>query len=166
MNAKISLIVAVDNKNGMGKVGKMPWHVPADLKRFKELTTGKIIIMGRKTFDSIGRILPNRTNIIITRDKDYKVGGAVVVNSLEEAIKLSKQKLTSQKNLDSGIFIIGGGEIFRQSMKIADRIYLTKIKGDFNADTFFPDYSDFKKNLFEELGEDNGYKYKFLELEK
>ena len=153
---KISLIAAIDSKNGLGKSGVMPWHIPEDLKRFKQITSGHTIIMGRKTFESIGKALPDRTNIVITQKLELQVQDALVVHSLSEAIEKAK----------GDIFVIGGGEIFKQAISIADKLYLTQIEGDFNCDTFFPDYSAFAKETFIGAGETNGIRYKFLELEK
>jgi len=161
---KISLIVAVDKNRGIGKNGKMPWHIPVDLKRFKELTTGNIVIMGRKTFSSIGMPLSNRTNIVVTRDKNYKVNGALVVNSLEEALRQARGKLS--ESVDSEIFIIGGGQIFQEAINIADKLYLTLVEGKFDVDTYFPDYSKFNKKVYEKEGESNGFKYRFINLER
>lgn len=167
---KISLIVAIDDKNGIGKNGKMPWDVPADLKRFKELTLNHPVIMGRKTFESIGRVLPGRTNIVVTGDLGFKIkdlasqGQALrsyVVNSLENAIEQAKKAIGSDE-----VFIVGGGQVFREAINIADKLYITKIEGDYDADTFFPDYSEFNKIVYEEKGESNGYKFKFIDLEK
>src|SRR3989338_7621685 len=138
---KISMIVAMDEKRGIGKDNSLMWKIPGELARFKQITMGHPIIMGRKTFESIGRVLPGRKNIIITRDGNYKVAGAEVVNSLEEALIQAKSGNTDE------IFIIGGGQIFEQALSLTDRLYLTLVKGDFKADTFFPDYSDFKKEI-------------------
>ena len=136
----ISLIVAMDKNRAIGKKSRLPWHLPADLARFKQITFGHSIIMGRKTFDSIGRALPGRTNIVITRNSDWftqsAVEGAGVLraSSLEEAINLAEQAEGSGE-----IFIIGGGEIFKEAILLTDRLYvtevLTKVAG---ADTFFP----------------------------
>lgn len=162
-NTKISLIVAVDEKNGIGKAGpyRMLWHIPEDLKRFKEITTGHVVIMGRNTLESMGGPLLNRVNVVITRDLAYKNAGVIIVHSLEEAIEVSREHEKKGE-----IFIIGGGQIFEQAIRLADKLYLTKIKGDFRADTFFPNYSNFKKTTFQQEGESNGYSYRFLELEK
>jgi dihydrofolate reductase len=157
----ISIIVAVDEKRGIGKNNDLLVKIPADLKRFKEITSGHPIVMGRKTFESIGRVLPNRTNIIITRDPEYKEDGAVVVHSLDEAIEQAKSASGS-----SEIFIIGGGQIFEQALPMTDRIYLTLVKGDYEADIFFPDYSEFKKVIHQEEGESDGLKYTYLNLER
>lgn len=161
MNPKIIIIAAIDDKRGLGKNNKMTWNISDELKRFKEITTPHPIIMGRKTFESIGRVLPNRQNIIVTRNVDYKIDGAIVVGSLEAAIAKAKEKEKDK------IFIIGGGEVFKQALEknLVDELYLTIIEGDFNADTFFPDYSDFKI-VSEEERESEGYKYKFVNLAK
>lgn len=127
---KINLIVAVDEKNGIGKGNQLPWHLPADLLHFKKLTTGFPIIMGRKTFDSIGKVLPNRRNIVISRQPSLEVPGAEVTGSLQGALELCRE--------ENDIFIIGGAQIFEQALPLADCIYLTVIQHDFDADTFFP----------------------------
>lgn len=139
MNPTISIIASHDDNLGIGKKNKLAWHLSTDLKRFKKLTMGHPIIMGRKTFDSIGRILPGRDNIIITRSPQHSAPERNVcyVDSLGKAIKLAKTK--DQKE----IFIIGGGEIYKQALPLADKLYLTHVYGDFNCDVFFPDYPDF-----------------------
>ncbi|MDO8493355.1 MAG: dihydrofolate reductase [bacterium] len=130
----ISLIVAMDKNRAIGKRGELPWYLPADLARFKRITYGHPIIMGRKTFESIGRALPNRTNIIVTR-KMFEVGLRTFrVASLKEAIGLA-----SINDGGEEIFIIGGGEIFRESINLADRIYMTEVLAEVpEADVFFP----------------------------
>ncbi len=163
---KVSIIVAMDDKRGIGKNNRLPWHIPEDLKRFKRLTSGHTIIMGRKTFESIlsyiGKPLPDRINMVITRNPDFKAEGVSINTSLEEALSEAKE------NEQSEIFIIGGAQIFQQAidMGVVDRIYLTQVEGDYNADTFFPDYSKFKRVVSEELGEEGKYKFRFLELER
>lgn len=157
----ISIIVAVSENNVIGKRGTLPWYIPEDLKRFRSLTTGHPIIMGRKTHESIGKPLPNRTNIIITRDLEYKSKGCIVVNSLEEALEKAKTSEGSDE-----IFIIGGGEIYSQAMDKTDKIYLTFIKGNLDGDVYFPDYSAFKNRKKVDEGETDQYKYEFLELTK
>lgn len=129
----ISLVVAVDLQGGMGKDNKLLCHLPADLKQFKTLTLGKPIIMGRKTFDSIGKVLPGRVNIILSR-QDIEIEGALVMGSLDEALQLT-----------SGlpeVMIIGGSEIYAQAMPLAHCIYLTKIHHQFSADVYFPHMDD------------------------
>ena len=165
----VNIIVAMDEKRGIGKDNQLLFRIKEDFKRMTELTKGHPIIMGRKTFQSIGRILPERYNIVITRDSGFKINDLregenyVVVNSLENAIEKAKQSPGSSET-----FIFGGGEIFAEAMRknLVDKLYLTIVQGDFNADTFFPDYADFKKVVFEKQGESEGYRYRFLELEK
>ncbi len=154
----ISIIVAVDEKRGIGKDNTLPWHIPEDLKRFKNLTSGHPIIMGRKTFESIGKPLPNRTNIIITRDANYSSMGTFVTHSLEDALHLAQGAPGSEE-----IFVIGGGQIFQQALPIVGRIYLTLVKGIFPADVFFPDYSGFAKVISSEQSQDQACTFLTLE---
>lgn len=157
----ISIIVAMDEKRGIGKNGGIPWHIPEDLKRFKAITSGHPVIMGRKTFESIGHPLPNRTNIVVTRDKKKTISGTIMANSLEEAIRLAQGKPGSDE-----ISIIGGGQIYAQAIRLADKLYLTIVEGTYDADTFFPDYSAFTKEVSRESHESDGYKYTFLDLQR
>ena len=134
---RVSLIVAVSENGVIGKGNNLPWHLPKDMQFFKNKTTGHHVIMGRKNHESIPhkfRPLPNRTNIVITRNKKYVGEGCIIVNSLEEALKISKD------NQEKETFIIGGGEIYKIALekKLVDRIYLTRIYHCFNGDTFFP----------------------------
>lgn len=154
----VSIIAAIGENRELGKDNKLLWHIPADFTRFKEITFGRPIIMGRKTYESIGKPLPGRTNIIITRDNNYQQEGCLVTHSLKEAISAAKNKDEKE------IFIIGGGQIYQQAIGIADKLYLTIVKGSFDADTFFPDYSRFKKIVFQKEGQFNQYNYTFLEL--
>ncbi len=158
--SKVSLIVALSENLVIGKDNKLPWHISEDLKRFKEVTKGHPVIMGRKTFESIGRPLPGRLNIVITRNSGWKQEGVEVVSSLDEAIKLAKQKDTEE------IFVIGGGQIFEEAIKLADKLYLTIVHENIEGDTYFPDYSEFKKEVFKEEGQSNNLKFTFLELER
>ena len=130
----ISMIVAVAENGVIGSGNQMPWHISEDLKRFKAITTGHPVVMGRKTFESLGRPLPNRTNVVITRDPAYVAEGAVVVGSLEAAIAMFP--------VAEEVFIIGGGEIYRQAMPLADRLYITRIGEAFEGDTLFPDIDE------------------------
>lgn len=160
---KISIIAAIGKNKELGKDNKLLWHIPEDFKRFKNLTSGHPIIMGRKTWDSLPlKPLPNRTNIIVTQNSKLKTTKIFVVNSMKQAIEMGKRTGTEEA------FIIGGGQIYEQAIKkgLVDKLYLTVIDANFDADTFFPDYSEFKKVVFEEEGESDGYEYKFLELEK
>jgi len=131
---KISLIVAMDERRGIGWKGRLPWHLSADLKRFKELTMGHHLVVGRKTFESIGRALPGREMIVITRKKEYQAEGAQAAHSLGEALELV------QKSGESEVFIAGGGAVFAEALRIADKIYLTRVQAVAEADTFFPDF--------------------------
>lgn len=140
----IILIAAISKNNEIGKNNQLLWHLPDDFKRFKTLTTGHYIIMGRKTFESFPKPLPNRTHIIISRQKNYAVENCIVVSSLEEAIKVCP------KNED--IYIIGGGEIYKQSIDFADKLEITLVDHDFEADTFFPEIDENKWKVdFEEF---------------
>jgi dihydrofolate reductase len=130
---KISLIVAMSSNRAIGLNNQMPWHIPADLKRFKQITMGHPIIMGRKTFDAIGRLLPGRANIIVSRNSAYQQQGCVVVDSIEAAIKHGCQ-------LADEVFVIGGSTLYEATLPIADTLYVTEIKKDFEGDTFFPDF--------------------------
>lgn len=156
----ISLIAAIGKNRELGLKNQLLVKIPEDLKRFQKLTTNHTVIMGRKTYDSIGRVLPNRTNIILTRDKNTILDHCVVCWSLDEA--LTKARSSEREE----IFIIGGGEIYRQAIGMADKLYLTVIDQEFKADTFFPDYSDFTKTNVNAEGEFGGMKYQFLELER
>jgi dihydrofolate reductase len=123
----VSLIVAASRNGVIGNKGRLPWHLPADLQRFKRITMGHPILMGRKTFESIGKPLPGRTNIVITRQKGFQFRGTTVVHSLEEALLMCEKEKEA--------FVIGGAEIFRQALPFADRIYLMRIEKDFEGDT-------------------------------
>lgn len=161
----VSIIVAVAGKNRViGKQGGLPWYIPAELKRFKSITMGHPIIMGRKTHESIGRVLPGRTNIVVTHDPDYSKQGINVVHSLEEALKTAQNQPGGEE-----IFVIGGGEIYKQALPLANKLYLTYIDIDkeIEGDVFFPDYPEFKKVIYEsDWQEHEGFRYKFLELER
>lgn len=156
----INIICALAENNAIGKDNQLLWHIPEDLKRFKGITTGHPVIMGRKTRESIGRPLPNRTNIVVSQSLKATKGG-YISSSLENAIKFAKQ----QEGGDQ-VFIIGGGEIYQQSLPLADKLYLTVVKGSFNADTFFPDYSDFQNVTVKGNGQYKNIQYTFLELER
>ena len=160
----LSIIAAIDSKNGIGKNGQLLFKIPEDFKRMKTLSMSHPIIMGRKTYESIGRPLPGRTNIVITHNVSLArslLANVTVASSVEEALEIAKKSPGAKE-----IFIFGGGEIFKQIMPQVDRIYLTKVEGDFNADTFFPDYSEFKKVLHQESGQFENLKYKFVDLER
>ena len=138
----ITLIAAAGINNELGKDNDLVWHLPIDFKRFKELTTNHHIIMGRKTFESFPKLLPNRIHIIITRNTTYQAEGAIIVHSMKEALRLV--------NNDDQPFIIGGGEIYKIGMDVADKIELTRVYSSFEADTFFPEILRDKWKLVKE----------------
>ena len=155
---KVTLIAAAGENNELGKDSDLVWHLPDDFKRFKKLTTGHYIIMGRKTFETFPSLLPNRTHVIITRKKDYNPQGTIVVHSLEKALEVAKE--------DPQPFVIGGGEIYKLSMEKADVIELTRVHGTFEADTFFPeiDEEEWKLTAREEHAADERHNYAFTYL--
>lgn len=158
----VTLIAAASENNIIGKDNKLIWRLSDDLKHFKELTKGHFVIMGRKTFESMPKALPNRTNVIITRKTDYKAENAIVVNSLEKALKVAEN--------DNQPFIIGGGEIYKLSMEIADRIELTRVHTSIEGDTSFPEIDLEKwqevKNEKRLKNEKNEYDFSFLRYDK
>lgn len=165
---KISIIAAISENRALGKDGKLLWQIPEDMKRFKKLTTGHVVIMGRKTFESLPekfRPLPNRKNFIITRNKNYSNKKVTVCESIEQAISKAEE-------YNKEIFIIGGGQIYEQAIKYADKLYLTIVAPHRKelcwkqADTFFPEYKEFKKVVAKRDSGDDNYQYTFLELEK
>ena len=165
---RVSLIVAVSENGVIGKDNDLIWHLPKDMKFFKDTTQGHHVIMGRKNFESIPhkfRPLPNRTNVIVTRQSGYVAENCVVVNSVEESIEVAK------KNGDTEPFVIGGGQIYKVALEnnMIDRIYLTRIHHIFEGDTFFPNLSEDWKVISREdckADEKNKYDYSFLVLEK
>lgn len=129
---QLSIIVAVANKNVIGINNTLPWHLPEDLKRFKALTMGHHIVMGRKTYESLGRLLPGRTTVIVTRNKHYQVEGAVVVHSIEQALSVCAE--------DDEVFLIGGAELYQQGFQHADKLYMTEVHTDVEGDAFLPEF--------------------------
>lgn len=155
---RISMIAAMSENRVIGRNNRLPWDIPEDLNRFREITRGHPVIMGRKTYESIGRLLPERLNIIITRDPNYKVEGAIVTHKLTDAIVYAESKERRE------IFIIGGAEIFAQAMSIADKLYLTIIHAAIEGDTFFPDYSRFQTEIARQDSSNEKYQYTFIDL--
>jgi len=152
-NQTITLIAAASENDALGKNNGLVWHLPDDFKRFKKLTTGHHIIMGRKTFETFPEPLPNRIHVVITRDKTYKKFGAIVVHSIKEALEIAKQ--------DDQPFIIGGGEIYKQGLEYADKIELTRVHSEFSADTFFPHIDENKWELVNEEHHPKDEKHEF-----
>nr|WP_223593265.1 dihydrofolate reductase [Neobacillus bataviensis] len=159
----ISFIVAMDENRVIGKDNQLPWHLPEDLKFFKRVTMGHPIAMGRKTHESIGRVLPGRENIIITRQKEYESEGCTVFTSVEEFVKNCREQ-------SDEIFVIGGAEIFKETFPYADRLYITHIYENFAGDTFFPEFDLEQWELTScEKGikdEKNPYNYEFRIYDK
>mgnify|MGYP006167931877 FL=1 len=158
----LGLVVAVSTNNAIGKNNQLLWHLPADLKHFKEITSGHPIIMGRKTYDSIGRALPKRRNIVITRQKDLIIPNVEVVNDLTAAIALCKD--------EPEVFVIGGAEIYKHALAYTDKIYLTTVHKEYDADTFFPELnaSEWKTTHqeYHNADEKNSVAYTFSTLER
>ncbi len=155
----ISIICAIGKNRAIGKKNKLLWNIPEDLEHFKKITLGHPVIMGRKTFESIGRPLLDRTNIVVTRDESYQQDKCLVVHSLKEAIQKAK-KIDSEE-----VFVIGGGSIYAQVIDLADKLYLTIVDDMVeDADTFFPEYDQFNKVIKEEHFETDKFNYSFVEL--
>jgi dihydrofolate reductase len=157
----VTIVVAIAENYAIGKHNQLLWHMPADLKHFKQITSGHTVIMGRKTYDSVGKPLPNRRNIIITR-QDITIPGCEVVKSVDEALALSVN--------EKEVFIVGGAEIYKLAMDKTDRVYLTIIHHLFDADSFFPeiDYMEWKEVSREDhpADEKHKYAYSFITLER
>ena len=156
----LKILVAFDENRVIGKNNTLIWHLPADLKRFKALTTGHVIIMGRKTFESIGKPLPNRTTIVISRQSDLQIEGVIITHSVEEAI-LKAKSVTRED-----IFIVGGAEIYALSLPLADQILVTQLHDIFEGDAFFPEIpldtwvvSERERGVTDEK---NAYQYSYL----
>lgn len=158
-----TIVVAMGEKNEIGSGNQLLWHLPKDLKHFKDLTSGHPIIMGRKTYESIGKALPNRTNIVVSRKKNWFQEGILIVGSIKEAVKFAKK-------IDENIFIIGGGNVYEQTMEIADRLEVTLVKANLEADTYFPKINEkiWKKieEICHEKDEKNQYDFCFQTYEK
>ena len=162
--SRITIIAAIANNNALGKDNDLIWLLPADLKRFKQVTSGHHILMGRNTFESIGKPLPNRTTVIITRNNNYKAAGCIVVDSIEKALEVSKN--------DDQIFIIGGAQIYKQAMESnwVDQLDITQVHHSFEADVYFPEIDS---EIWEEISREdfsadkkNQYKYSFIRYKK
>ena len=152
---KLITIAAAGEQNELGKDNKLPWHLPDDFKRFKTLTSHHYIIMGRKTFESFPKPLPNRTHVVITRQKDYANENCIVVENIEKAIDVVKK--------EDKAFVIGGGEIYKQFMPYVDEIELTRVHSKFDADTYFPEINPKKWKLTQTINhpKDERHKYNF-----
>lgn len=160
----VAVLAAVDESGGIGIHNRLPWHLPNDLKRFKSLTMGHHLIAGRKTYQSIGRSLPGRTMIVVTRQAGFMAPDCLVASSLKQALRLARERDETQ------VFIIGGGQIFAQALALADRMYLTRVHTRSQADVFFPafDASEWTVVRSEEHSADerHAYAYTFVDLER
>ena len=159
---RLSIVVAMDDNRLIGNNNQLPWYLPADLAYFKKLTTGKSILMGRKTYDSIGRPLPNRRNIVITRNVEISIPGCEVISSIESALEITKG--------DEEVMVIGGASLCKQLLPKINRLYITKIDGEFEGDVFFPEYDDisWRQVSCESHPKDdsNAYSYHFIVLDR
>lgn len=159
---KISLIVAMAENRVIGVDNRMPWHLSADLKRFRKITSGNPIVMGRKTHESIGRPLPDRVNIVLTRDYSYQALGCIVVHNLEQAMRAAGEA--------AELMVVGGAGLYREFLPLADRIYLTLIHRAFDGDTFFPtiDWTEWREAARNEVEQDeqSGLSYAFIDYER
>ena len=160
---RLAILAAVSGNHVIGLNNSLPWHLPADLKHFKQLTTGHIVVMGRRTFDSIGKPLPNRTNVVLSRQHNLDVPGIITAHSIQEV-------LDHFTNDDRQIFVIGGAEIYRQTLPLCQRLYLTEIQQDFEGDTFFPEYDhddwqEISREIHHKTG-GNGLEYHFVMLDR
>lgn len=151
----ITLIAAMSKNRVIGINNQLPWKLPEDLKRFKNLTTGNVVLMGRKTYESIGRPLPNRTNVVITRDTSFKAEGVLVYNNLHEVLPIFNR-----------IFVIGGGEIYNQLIKVADEIELTLIDKEFEGDAFFPEIGNEWIESEKETSNNGEFDYHFIKMSR
>jgi len=159
-NPKISIICAIAENRAIGKNNDLLWHIPEDFKHFKEKTSGHVIVMGQKTFESIGKPLPNRTTIVLSNDPVFNTEGVIVARTFEEVFERARELEKEE------VFICGGGSVYAQTIEMVDKLYLTVVKGDFEADVFFPEYSEFTKIVSERKSSDENFEYSFLELER
>ncbi|GAC22817.1 dihydrofolate reductase [Paraglaciecola mesophila KMM 241] len=168
--AKIAMVAAMANQRVIGLNNQMPWHMPADLKHFKRVTLGKPIVMGRKTYESIGRALPGRLNIVITSDQNYQLVDASIVHSCEQAIAVATSHMQNEgmPELEQEVMVIGGGTVYQHFLPHANRLYLTFIDLDTPGDTYFPNYSDGAWQEIESESNDpdekNPHPYRFVTL--
>lgn len=160
----LSAIVAMAENRVIGNGNKMPWHLPADLKHFKAVTNGHPVLMGRKTYESIGKPLPNRTNMIITRDRQYSAQDCLVINDINTALSMAEELDQTE------VFIIGGAEIYQQLMPKVQRLYLTKVHHHFTGDAYFPELNASEwceiSHETHEADDKNPYAYTFITLER
>lgn len=159
-----SIIVAKSSNNVIGKNNSLIWHMPADLKRFKQKTLNHYIIMGRKTLESMKKPLPGRTSIVVTRNKDYKAEGCIIVHDIQDAFRMAEE------NKQEEVFILGGAEIYQLTLNLADKMYLTEIKAHFDGDAFFPAIDDDQWQIINheeyQADDQNPYPYAFIDMKR
>lgn len=160
----ISIIVAMGRNRVIGIKNKLPWNLPADMEHFRQLTMGKPVIIGQKTFESIGKPLPGRINIVLTRDENFQAPGCIPSHSIEEALQVAKEKEAKE------VMICGGASVYKQFLPLADKMYLTLIDGDFEGDAYFPEFNyndwDEIERINHKPDKDNPYPYSFVILQK
>lgn len=156
----ISMIAAISENHALGKNNKLLWHIPEDFQKFKKITLGHPVIMGEKTFNSIGKPLPGRLNIVLSKNKNLQIKDCVIADSIPEAIFIAKEYDNNE------IFFIGGGSIYSQALDLADRLYLTIVEGKFDADTFFPEFVNIFHKVSGKKSSNKKYKYCFTVWEK
>ena len=157
---RLSIVAAIGKHRELGKNNALLWDIPEDMRHFRELTTGHTVLMGQKTYESIGRPLPNRRNIILTIDKSFTAEGCIICYSLEEALAKAREIEPEEA------FVIGGGSVYAQALPFAERLYLTLVDGAFEADVFFPEYPEFTRIISQRESQDEQHRYTFLVLEK
>lgn len=156
MRPIISIIAAVGENNAIGYKNKLPWHIPEDLKRFKKITSGAPVIMGYNTFLSLGKPLTGRANIVLMHERAIKIKSCQAAQSIKQAIDIARRYKPKE------IFFIGGAQVYKQAMQLADKLYITKVKGSFKADAFFPDYENFGNVKKVGGGQYGKYEYEFI----
>lgn len=156
----INCIAACGDNRALGKDNKLLWRLPADMKRFREITRGYPVIMGRKTYESIGRALPNRLNIVISRNPDFKAEGVILMDSLQDALTYAK------RTGPQSVFIIGGAQVYKEALALCNKLYITEVHESPDADAYFPSYSSFGRVIYEQDILDNGIQTTFKILEK
>lgn len=159
-NPKFSIICAIAENRAIGKNNDLLWHIPEDFKHFKEKTMGHVVVMGQKTFESIGKPLPNRTTIVLSNDPLVNIEGVIMARTFDEVFEKARELEKEE------VFICGGGSVYAQTIDMVDKLYLTVVNGDFEADVFFPEYDKFTKVVSERKSKDENFEYTFLELEK
>ncbi len=168
MSQRLSALVAMAQNGVIGRNNAIPWRLPQDLRRFKALTMGHPVIMGRKTYESIGRPLPGRTNIIVTRQNDYGIGGAIVAGSLTEALRLANDIEQGRTDENNESFVIGGADIFRDALPLCDRLYITEIRRNYEGDVYFPEFDreEWREITRERHTDESGLEYHFVVLDR